>query len=72
VASLNGGKTDDDKRKEFAEKKKYRRLDEDEIADFETVVDIDDPYALMEEVKGGQISSDSDEEFKVPQVKSNF
>lgn len=48
IAKLNGGKTDDELRQEFADKKKYKRIeDDDDLADFETVVDIDDPYALL-------------------------
>jgi succinate dehydrogenase flavin-adding protein (antitoxin of CptAB toxin-antitoxin module) len=34
-------------RKEFAEKLKYRRLEDEDLDDFETVVEIDDPYALL-------------------------
>lgn len=68
IAGLNGGKTDDELRKEFAEKKKYRRLEEENLADFETVEEIDDPYAFL----GQKEDSSSDEEFKAPEVKTCF
>ena len=68
IAGLNGGKSDDDLRKEFAEKKKYKRIEEDDLADFETVEEIDNPYALMET----KDEASSDEEFKVPEVLSCF
>lgn len=55
-------------RKEFAERKKYKRIEEDDLLDFETVEEIDDPYAFM--ATKDEVSSD--EEFKAPEVKTCF
>lgn len=68
IANLNGGKSDDELRKEFADKKKYKRIEEEDLADFETVEEIDNPYILME--TKDEVSSD--EEFKAPEVLSCF
>lgn len=48
------------------EKRKYRRLEEEEVADFETAVDIDDPYAIFDEEEKAQSSDEEQEEFKAP------
>ena len=46
------------------EKKKHKRLD-DQHEDFETVVDVEDPYAFFEKANE-QTQEESEEEFKVP------
>ena len=52
------------------EKRKFRRLEEEDVADFETMVDVDDPYAIFEEEPKAQSSDEEQEEFKAPVVVS--